>query len=181
MTGPTAMRVHGRFRALALLLALLCALAAAQNATGSSSASAAAGDTCAAEAATLSDACGDLCDAYQPCLAYNASASCASCESNASDACQYVCFETEGENVAGTTGTTYFVLLVTFGDYQSAEEIAARAEDPDYESSLALLPDNTTDYAWVSNNLLTRVDALDVSPQAAYLCVPRRSYLLRIY
>jgi hypothetical protein len=169
---------------LLVLLALLLPSAAAQSAASSASASttssassasvssSSAAETCAAEAATLSDSCGDVCATYHPCLAYNASASCSSCSaSNTSTGCQYACFEAEYENAYGSPGSTFFVLLVTFGDYQSAEELAARAEDPDYDTNLAQLPDNTTDYAWVSNNLLTQVDALELSSEAAYLCV----------
>jgi hypothetical protein len=132
---------------LLLLVALQLALAAAQ--------------TCDAESSTLSSSCGGVCDSYQPCLIYNVSDStnCNSCVADAAGECSYVCYNIYRQDPADLS---LFVFFITFGTYQSEEEIAARTEDPTYDASLSTIPDNTTTYAWASNSIITRIDALDL-------------------
>jgi len=96
---------------LLLLVALQLALAAAQ--------------TCDAESSTLSSSCGGVCDSYQPCLIYNVSDStnCNSCVADAAGECSYVCYNIYRQDPADLS---LFVFFITFGTYQSEEEIAAR-------------------------------------------------------
>lgn len=135
------------WRSLLLLTALQLALVTAQ--------------TCGAEGSTLSSSCGGVCDSYQPCLAYNVSdsASCNSCVVDAAGDCKYVCYNIYREE---PVDQSLFVFFVTYGTYQSEEELAARAEDSTYDASVKSLWDNTSTYAWASNDIITRVDALDL-------------------
>ncbi|KAG7379177.1 hypothetical protein PHYPSEUDO_008901 [Phytophthora pseudosyringae] len=117
--------------------------------------------TCNAEGSTLSSSCGGVCDSYQPCLAYNTSdsTSCNSCVADAAGECSYVCYNIYRDEPADLS---FFVFFITYGTYQSEEELAARAEDSAYDATLQNLPDNTSTYAWASNNILTRIDTLDL-------------------
>ncbi|RLN83089.1 hypothetical protein BBJ28_00017921 [Nothophytophthora sp. Chile5] len=110
---------------------------------------------------TLSSACGSVCDSFEPCLTYNVSesTSCNSCKADADGVCNYVCYNIYRED---PTDRSLFAFFVTFGDYQSEEELAARAEDPTYDAAVESLPDNTSTYAWASNNIVTRIDPLDL-------------------
>ncbi|GMF22236.1 unnamed protein product [Phytophthora lilii] len=120
-----------------------------------------AAQTCAAEKSTLSLSCGGVCDSYQPCLTYNVSdsTSCNSCVPDAAGECSYVCYNIYRQE---PIDLSFFVFFITYGTYQSEEELAARAEDPTYDATIQNLPDNTSSYAWASNNIVTRIDALDL-------------------
>ncbi|KAL4178454.1 hypothetical protein KRP22_003375 [Phytophthora ramorum] len=117
--------------------------------------------TCDTQSSTLSSSCGGVCDSYEPCLTYNVSdsASCNSCVADATGNCNYVCYNIYREE---PTDQSLFVFFITYGAYQSEEELAARAEDSTYDATLQSLPDNTSTYAWASNNIITRIDALDL-------------------
>ncbi|KAE8875152.1 hypothetical protein PF003_g40708 [Phytophthora fragariae] len=117
--------------------------------------------TCDAQSLTLSSSCGGVCDSYQPCLAYNVSdtTSCNSCVADAAGDCSFVCYNIYREEPADRS---LFVFFITYGLYQSEEERAARIEDSTYDVTLQSIPDNTSTYAWASNNIITRVDALDL-------------------
>ncbi|RLN20976.1 hypothetical protein BBJ28_00025454, partial [Nothophytophthora sp. Chile5] len=110
---------------------------------------------------TLSSACGSVCDSFEPCLTYNVSesTSCNSCKADADGVCNYVCYNIYRKD---PTDRSRFVFFLTFGDYQSEEELAARAKDSTYDASVEGLPDNTSTYAWASNNIVTRIDPLDL-------------------
>ncbi|KAG6962911.1 hypothetical protein JG688_00008391 [Phytophthora aleatoria] len=117
--------------------------------------------TCDAKRSTLSSSCGGMCDSYQPCLTYNVSdsTSCNSCVSDAAGDCNYVCYNIYRQE---PVDQSLFVFFVTYGTYQSEEELEARAQDSTYDVGLKSVPDNTSTYAWASNNIITRIDALDL-------------------
>lgn len=146
MTNPCLM--------LLLLLLLFGGLADASTSSSSSSSS----DSCSAPAKTLTSSCDGLCASHQPCLAYNASVPCNSCVT--SGACQFKCIDGYGSTASGVR---YFVLLVSYWSYESAEEAAARESDANYDAEVGQLPDNSSDFAWISNSVLTAIDALELS------------------
>ncbi|KUF88409.1 Serine/threonine-protein kinase TNNI3K [Phytophthora nicotianae] len=117
--------------------------------------------TCDAEGSTLSSSCGGVCDSHQPCLTYNVSesTSCNSCVADAAGDCNYVCYNIYRQE---PVDQSLFVFFVTYGTYQSEEEIEARAQDSTYDINLESIPDNTSTYAWASNNIITRIGALDL-------------------
>ncbi|OWZ03264.1 TKL protein kinase [Phytophthora megakarya] len=137
----------------ALLLLLLATLQAVTS------------QTCDVEGSTLSSSCGDMCDPYQPCLTYNLSdsTSCNSCVTDVSTNCNYVCYNIYREE---PTDRSLFVFFITYGTYQSEEELVTRATDPTYDDNVNSLPDNTSSYAWASNDIITRVDALELPSTA---------------
>lgn len=140
-----------------LLLLLLVALASVPTSNASSSSSSSSG-SCSAPAKTLTSSCDGLCSGHQPCLAYNASAACNSCAT--SGACEFKCIDAYGSTASDVR---YFVLLVSYWSYESPEEAAAREQNPDYDAEVNQLPDNSSDYAWVSNSALSTIDALELS------------------
>lgn len=120
-----------------------------------------AAQTCHAEGSTLSSSCGGVCDSYQPCLTYNVSdsTSCNSCVADSIGDCNYVCYNIYRDV---PVDESLFVFFITYGTYQSEEELEARAQDSSYDANMESIPDNTSTYAWASNNIIARIDALDL-------------------
>ncbi|KAG7380450.1 hypothetical protein PHYPSEUDO_007224 [Phytophthora pseudosyringae] len=107
-----------------------------------------AAQVCSAAAQTLTSSCGsDSCGAYEPCLAYNASdclgssstGSSSNCTVVGDEGCKYKCFRTFG---AYNSDPTEFVFLVPFGQR-----------------------DGSDIYASASNDDVTAIDQLTLSPQ----------------
>jgi hypothetical protein len=153
---------------LLLLLLLLDGFAEASTSFSSSastsSSSSSSSGSCSAPAKTLTSSCDGLCASNQPCLVYNASVACNSCVT--SGACQFKCIDGYGSTA---TGVRYFVVLVSYWSYESPEEAAARELDSDYDAEVDQLPDNSSDFAWISNSVLTSIDALELSPATTSL------------
>lgn len=129
---------------------------------------------CTGVANQLTWACGGMCDAYAACLVYNASDCAATdsehkagCTNDDDDVCAYVCFT--GFYSASDTAT----MLIPFSEsYESAEEAQEREElgDEAYDATIAAFENDTSSYAWASNDALQSITTATLDPLVTTVC-----------
>ncbi|KAG7391152.1 hypothetical protein PHYBOEH_006779 [Phytophthora boehmeriae] len=113
---------------------------------------------CASGSDTLTTEGCSGCEELELCVGYTSTSSCSGSNCVTDGDCTYECLSVDN------TSTT-LVVLVTFGDYESSEEVAARdaGSYDDAELSSSGYEDYTSYWPWVSNNQVTNVDTISLS------------------
>lgn len=120
----------------------------------------------------LTWSCGDVCDDYVPCRVFDSIDDCDSedleCLYDADQVCVYACyhgFYYQAESA---------LLLIPFGStYESEEEVAERKAvgDAAYDALIDAMANDTSDYAWIKDDLLDSIGSVDLDPSTTELCV----------
>uniref|UniRef100_H3GM04 Protein kinase domain-containing protein n=1 Tax=Phytophthora ramorum TaxID=164328 RepID=H3GM04_PHYRM len=113
---------------------------------------------CAGGSTTLTTESCSACDDYDLCLGFTSASSCSGSGCVTDGDCTYECLAVD------ETSTTLIVLVV-FGDYESTEEVAARASGDydDAELSGSGYSDYTSTWPWVSNDQVATIDTVTLS------------------
>ncbi|KAL4093976.1 hypothetical protein PRIC1_011405 [Phytophthora ramorum] len=113
---------------------------------------------CAGGSTTLTTESCSACDDYDLCLGFTSASSCSGSGCVTDGDCTYECLAVD------ETSTTLIVLVV-FGDYESTEEVAARAagDYDDAELSGSGYSDYTSTWPWVSNDQVATIDTVTLS------------------
>ncbi|KAL4167770.1 hypothetical protein KRP22_013254 [Phytophthora ramorum] len=113
---------------------------------------------CAGGSTTLTTESCSACDDYDLCLGFTSASSCSGSGCVTDGDCTYECLTVD------ETSTTLIVLVV-FGDYESTEEVAARAagDYDDAELSGSGYSDYTSTWPWVSNDQVATIDTVTLS------------------
>ncbi|RLN32644.1 hypothetical protein BBJ28_00000433 [Nothophytophthora sp. Chile5] len=116
------------------------------------------GAACASGSSTLTTQDCTACDSYALCLGYTSSADCSGSDCVTDGDCTYECMSVD-------ESSTTLIVLVVFGDYESSEEVAARAAGSydDAELSSSGYADYTSTWPWVENDQVTAIDTIDLS------------------
>ncbi|KAL3672606.1 hypothetical protein V7S43_001901 [Phytophthora oleae] len=120
----------------------------------------AASANCAAGASTLTTGGCSACDEYNLCRGFSLASDCVGPNCKTDGNCTFECLAV---NAASPT----LVVLVEFGDYQSAQEVAANYSN----ANLTGYSDETSDWPSVSNDQVDTLGTIELSPQVTTLIV----------
>ncbi|KAK1940027.1 putative serine/threonine-protein kinase/receptor [Phytophthora citrophthora] len=120
----------------------------------------AAGANCAAGASTLTTGGCTACGEYNLCRGFSLASDCVGPNCKTDGNCTFECLTVDAASPT-------LVVLVEFGDYQSAQEVEANFSN----ANLTGYPDETSDWPSVSNDQVDTLGTIELSPQVTTLIV----------